>query len=79
MVIDKVFADYYIAENGEGKLRTLEEQLADEEYGVAFRKGNDTLADAVLTALNEMVKDGKAAEISQKWFGEDRVIFQYEG
>lgn len=79
VVIDKVFADYYIAENGEGKLRTLEEQLADEEYGVAFRKGNDTLADAVLTALNEMVKDGKAAEISQKWFGEDRVIFQYEG
>ena len=26
-----------------------------------------------------VVKDGKAAEISQKWFGEDRVIFQYEG
>ncbi len=77
VVIDKVFADYYIAENGEGMLVTLEEQLADEEYGIAFKKGNQELADAVLGALDELVKDGTAAEISQKWFGEDRMIFSY--
>ncbi len=77
VVIDKVFADYYIAENGEGLLTTLEEQLADEEYGIAFKKGNQELADAVLGALDELVQDGTAAEISQKWFGEDRLIFSY--
>ena len=77
VVIDKVFGDYYIAENGEGLLTTLEEQLADEEYGIAFKKGNQELADAVLGALDELVKDGTAAEISQKWFGEDRMIFSY--
>ena len=77
VVIDKVFGDYYIAENGEGLLTTLEEQLADEEYGIAFKKGNQELADAVLGALDELVKDGTAAEISQKWFGEDRMIFRY--
>ena len=77
VVIDKVFGDYYIAENGEGLLTTLEEQLADEEYGIAFKKGNQELADAVLGALDELVKDGTAAEISQKWFGEDRIIFRY--
>ena len=77
VVIDKVFADYYIAENGEGLLTTLEEQLADEEYGIAFKMGNQELADAVLGALDELVQDGTAAEISQKWFGEDRLIFSY--
>jgi len=77
VVIDKVFADYYITENGEGKLRTLDDQLADEEYGIAFKKGNTELADKVLTELAAMVKDGTAAEISKKWFGEDRVIFKY--
>jgi len=78
VVIDKVFGDYYITENGEGKLVALEEQLADEEYGIAFKKGNQELADQVLTALDELVKDGTAAQISQKWFGEDRIIFQYQ-
>ena len=78
VVIDKVFADYYIAENGEGMLVTIEEQLADEEYGIAFKKGNDELADKILSALQSMVEDGTAAEISKKWFGEDRIIFNYK-
>lgn len=77
VVIDKVFGDYYIAENGEGLLVTLEEQLADEEYGIAFKKGNQELADLILSTLDELVKDGTAAEISKTWFGEDRIIFQY--
>lgn len=77
VVIDKVFGDYYITENGEGKLTALQEQLADEEYGIAFKKGNQALADQVLGALDELVKDGTAAKISEKWFGEDRMIFQY--
>ncbi len=79
VVIDKVFGDYYIAENGEGKLEVLAEQLADEEYGIAFRKENQELAALVLGALDELVKDGTAAQISQKWFGEDRIVFQYPG
>lgn len=77
VVIDKVFGDYYIAENGEGLLTTLEEQLADEEYGIAFKKGNDALADLILSTLDELVKDGTAAEISKTWFGEDRIMFAY--
>lgn len=66
VVIDKVFGDYYIAENGEGKLEVLAEQLADEEYGIAFQKENQELAALVLGALDELVKDGTAAQISQK-------------
>ena len=77
VVIDKVVAEYYIAQEGNEGLVELEEQLADEEYGIAFKKGNEELADKVLTAFQELVDDGTAAEISQKWFGEDRIIFQY--
>lgn len=77
VVIDKVFGDYYIAENGEGLLTILEEQLADEEYGIAFRKDNQQLADLILTTLDQLVQDGTAAQISQKWFGEDRITFRY--
>ncbi len=79
VVIDKVFADYYIAENSEGLLEVLEEQLADEEYGIAFQKENQELAGLILATLDELVKDGTAAQISQKWFGEDRILFSYPG
>lgn len=77
VVIDKVFGDYYIAENGEGLLTILEDQLADEEYGIAFRKDNQQLADLILTTLDQLVQDGTAAQISQRWFGEDRITFRY--
>lgn len=77
VVIDKVFGDYYIAENGEGLLTILEEQLADEEYGIAFRKDNQQMADLILTTLDQLVQDGTAAQISQRWFGEDRITFRY--
>lgn len=76
VVVDKVVADYYIAQNGEGKLRLLTEELADEEYGFAFAKDNTEFANVVFTAFDEMVADGTAAEISKKWFGEDRIVFK---
>lgn len=77
VVIDKVFGEYYIAENGDGLLEVLGDQLADEEYGIAFKKDNTELADLILGTLDELVKDGTAAKISQEWFGEDRIIFSY--
>lgn len=41
------------------------------ESGLMFRKGNETLVEAVNKALTEMKEDGTYAEISMKWFGED--------
>jgi L-cystine transport system substrate-binding protein len=41
------------------------------QSGLMFRKGNDTLVEAVNTALQEMKEDGTYLEISKKWFGED--------
>lgn len=79
VVVDKVVADYYLAQNGEGKLRLLTEELAAEEYGFAFKKGNDELANKVFAELQKMVEDGTAAKISEKWFGENRIVFDYKG
>lgn len=49
----------------------LDEALADEEYGIGFRKADQALRDEVQKTLVAMKKDGKLAEITEKWFGED--------
>ncbi len=58
-----------------GDLVILDEALAPEEYGIGFAKGNDSLCYAVEAALMALVNDGTLAEISTKWFGEDKIIF----
>jgi cystine transport system substrate-binding protein len=41
------------------------------QSGLMFRKGNESLVEAVNKALAEMKEDGTYLEISEKWFGED--------
>lgn len=41
------------------------------QSGLMFRKGSETLVEAVNEALNEMIEDGTYNEISEKWFGEN--------
>ena len=55
----------------------LEDKLAAEEYGIGFRKDDIALGMAVYGALEEMIDDGTAAEISKKWFGEN-IIKKYD-
>ncbi len=52
----------------------LEETLDKEEYGVGFRNEDVALGLAVQEAMDGMLEDGTAAEISKKWFGEDIMI-----
>ena len=49
----------------------LPEVLEAEEYGIAFRKGEQTLADAVSQQLVDMFKDGTLDTIRAKWFAND--------
>lgn len=74
VVMDEVVARYYTSlEEQKGKFRILDESLADEVYGVAFRKGDEALADEVNKQIQAMKEDGTLAEISTKWFGKDIV------
>jgi len=54
--------------------KVLDESLAPEEYGVGVKKGNEELLEKLQKALDEMNEDGTAAKISEKWFGEDKVL-----
>lgn len=71
LFIDEVFAEYYIESNKKDFKILDDGALADEEYAIGFRTGDTALRNEVQKILSEMKADGKVAEISQKWFGED--------
>lgn len=65
-----------VAEPEDAELVILDEALAPEEYAIGFAKDNETLCYAVEAALVELKNNGTLAEISTKWFGEDKTIFE---
>ena len=70
VIVDSVVARYYISsENADYVI--LDESLSPETYAVAVKKGNTELQGKIQKAIDDMVADGTAAEISKKWFGED--------
>ncbi len=73
VVADEVLAKYYISERGEENYKIVDGDFGDEEYGVGIRKGDAILLKNLNQALDEMKEDGTAAEISEKWFGDNIV------
>ncbi len=70
VVMDEVVARYYM-EKEAGTYKILKETLADEDYVVGFRKGEEALCTEVGKYLKEMAEDGTLAQISETWMGED--------
>ncbi|MCR5621359.1 MAG: amino acid ABC transporter substrate-binding protein [Treponema sp.] len=68
VVMDQVVANYSIKQTGK-PFAVLDEGLAYEEYGIAFRKSDTALRDLVQSTLEAMEKDGTVGRISEKWFG----------
>ncbi len=75
VVMDSIVADYSITQTRKA-FTVIEEPLANEAYGVGFRKNEPELRDAVWNALKEMKADGTVAAISQKWFGRDISVIK---
>ncbi|PKG22885.1 amino acid ABC transporter substrate-binding protein [Niallia nealsonii] len=73
VVIDEVVIDYYMTKEKDS-FKLLDESLAPEEYGIGVKKGNEELLEKLQKALDEMNEDGTAAKISEKWFGENKVL-----
>ena len=78
--VDGIVLDEKVATNymnmKPGKYRLLEADgkeitLSEEEYVIAFRKGDEALMNKVMDTLKEMKEDGTLAEISTNWFDED--------
>ncbi len=73
VVGDAILLRYYLAKKP-GKYKVISDNFGAEEYGIGFRKSDDSFRQAIDNALDEMRKDGTAAEISNKWFGDNIVL-----
>ena len=74
VIIDEVAAQYYISEEKVDFVVVENSPLTEEFYGIGFRKTDSQLLSEVDRILDEMKADGKASEISQKWFAKDIVL-----
>ncbi len=75
VVMDSVVGAYSIKTTGKN-LVIVSEALANEEYGIGFRKSEPELRDAVWNILKEMKADGTVAAISAKWFSQDISVIK---
>ena len=70
VLLDVIVATYNMTIN-DYLFVVLEESLAQEEFGIGFRKGDLALRDKVDELLLEMRADGTLEAVSEKWFGTD--------
>jgi polar amino acid transport system substrate-binding protein len=72
VVVDEVVGRYYVNKKPENYV-VLADDFGTEDYGVGFRKDDEATRNKINDVLTAMKKDGKAAEIAQKWFGADVI------
>lgn len=73
VLIDLVVGEYKVSGMGATDLMAGA-ALADDNYGIGFRKEDAALRDKVQEILIEMKADGTLAEICKKWFTEDITV-----
>lgn len=68
--VDAVLVDYPVAasyvEKNDGFV-VLDEQLGAEQYGIAFRSGDQELCDQIQGAVDQLVENGTYAKIAEKY------------
>lgn len=72
VVVDEVVGRYLVNKKPDNYV-VLADDFGTEDYGVGFRKDDEATRNKVNDVITEMKKDGKAAEIAQKWFGADVI------
>jgi len=74
IVVDEILARYYMKARGQEKYKILTENFGTEQYGVGIRKGDTKFVEAFNKALDEVIADKTAGEISKKWFQDDIIV-----
>ena len=67
--VDAVFVDMPVAASyvsGRDDLKIIDESLGAEQYGIAFRSGDQALCDQVDAAVQALVENGTYAEIASR-------------
>ncbi|OCT16340.1 cysteine ABC transporter substrate-binding protein [Paenibacillus pectinilyticus] len=72
--INNVFAIQPLVEKNNFKIKTVGPAIKDDYAGIAVRKNNPQLIEAINKALADMKTDGTFKEIFQKWFKVDPNI-----
>ena len=73
LVCDEIVARYEMKTNPD-QLELIEVKIGDiTETGIGFRKDNVELRDRVQKVFDEMIKDGTAKKISERWFQADLI------
>ena len=75
IVVDQVLSDYKNSKL-ETKMVYSDFNFGDDFYAIGCRKGDVELAAKITEAIKTLIDNGKAAEISQKWFGQNVVILE---
>ena len=72
LLIDKVYANYYLEQEGElDNYNIISSEFDGEDFAVGARKADKTLVKKINQAFKKLYQDGIFQEISNKWFGED--------
>ena len=70
------FIGAYKNKNFKEKLAICKYALGQDAYAIGFRKEDTALRDKVNESIKAIIDNGKAKEISEKWFGKNLVIFK---
>jgi polar amino acid transport system substrate-binding protein len=72
LLIDKVYADYYLSKMGtRDQFNIVKGTFEPEDFAVGARKQDKELVSKINQGMNTLVKNGTFNKISEKWFGED--------
>jgi len=78
LLIDKVYADYYLKQAGKLDAYTISSVgFKNEDFAVGARKEDKELVKKINSAFKELQDNGQYAEISKKWFGEELSLPKY--
>ncbi len=75
IVVDQVLGEYTNNNLG-GEMKECTYALGDDFYTIGCAADNTELRDKLNDALKTLIDNGKAAEISEKWFGKDIMVFE---
>lgn len=75
IAIDQVLGEYKNNNMG-GELVACDYSVGEDAYAIGFRADNGELRDLVNDTIKVLIDNGKAEQISKKWFGKNIVIFE---
>ncbi len=72
ILMDKVYAEYYIKHQPDGNDYStyMSKDITAENFAVGMRKGDTTLRKKVNSGLRQLQQNGQLKKINEKWFGE---------